>query len=126
MIDKLNTISKFILMQHKNTLRHLNHPVKQTFKVEKSSLPNDITGMFYILFPEGMRASMLLLCQHTRVDAVRAAYIHIYRRLESVRAAGWVKIWFEGHRFYKKTFAILTVRLQTRCYCWGYFYKRIK
>lgn len=59
---------------------------------KKSSFPNGITGMFYILFPEGMRASTLLLCQHTRVAAVRAACVHIYRRLQSVRAAGRVEI----------------------------------
>lgn len=62
--------------------------------------------MFYILFPEGMRASTLLLCQHTRVAAVRATYVHIHRRLQSVRAAG-------RGRFHKMTFAFLTAHLQT-------------
>lgn len=66
---------------------------KQTFKVGKrGSLPNDIIGMFYILFPEGMWTSALLLCQHTRVAAVRAAFVHVYNQLVSVQAAGRVNI----------------------------------
>lgn len=92
MIDKLNAFSQSTCTPRKNKPRHLSHPVAQTFKVEKkSSRPNDITGMFYILFPQGMRASTLLLCQHTGAAAARAANVHIHRRLQSVRAAGRVR-----------------------------------
>lgn len=67
------------------------HEPSKWEKKKKGSLPNDITGMFYILFPQGMRASTPLLCQHTGAAAVRAANVHIHRRLRSVRAAGRVR-----------------------------------
>lgn len=45
MLFRIDTYAKQKLIKQK----HLNHPVKQTSKVEnKGSLPNDITGMFYI------------------------------------------------------------------------------
>lgn len=92
-IDKLNAIFELTFMHHKYKLRRRHPPmVNKPSKWKKGSLPNDIIGMFYILFPEGMWASALLLCQHTRVAAVRAAFVHVYDQLVSVRAAGPVNV----------------------------------